>query len=462
VSPRPARKLRCAVYTRKSSEEGLEQEFNSLHAQREAGLAYIASQKSEGWIALHDHYDDGGISGGTLERPALKRLLRDVEAGLVDVVVVYKIDRLSRSLTDFAKLVDVFERQNVTFVSVTQQFNTTTSMGRLTSNILLSFAQFERELAGERIRDKFAASRRKGIFMGGHPPLGYDILDRQLVVNPAEAELVCLIFRRFLDLGSALLLIRELNAQGHRTKSWTTQAGTFREGRPFDKGTLYKILRNHTYLGEAVHKGRSYPGEHEPIIDHATWDRVHELLASNARRRGNEARARTPAPLRGLMRCTHCSTAMTPTHTRRRGRLYRYYVCLRASRSGHDTCPVRSIAASEVEGLVLGQVRRLLASPELVARTITEARRENSAAEDIELVEGDVIDALGALAPVWDELYPAEQARILRLLIERIDVAFDGISVTLHAAGIRSLVAELADQDAPALAGSEPLLEAAE
>ena len=243
----------------------------------------------------------------------MQRLIRDIEAGRVDTVVCYKIDRLSRSLTDFAKLVEVFERNSVTFVSVTQSFCTTTSMGRLTLNILLSFAQFERELAGERIRDKFAASRRKGIFMGGHPPLGYDVRDRKLVVNPAEAELVRLIFRRFLDLGSALLLIRELNAQGHRTKSWTTQAGTFREGRPFDKGTLYKILRNRTYLGEAVHKGRSYPGEHEPIVDRAIWDRVHEVLASNAKRRGNEARARTPAPLRGLMRCTHCSSAMTPT-----------------------------------------------------------------------------------------------------------------------------------------------------
>jgi site-specific DNA recombinase len=211
-----------------------------------------------------------------------------------------------------------------------------------------------------------------------------------------------------------------------------------------------------------VHKGRSYPGEHEPIIDHATWDRVHEVLASNARRRGNEARARTPAPLRGLMRCTHCNSAMTPTHTRRRGRLYRYYVCLGASRRGHDTCPVRSIAASEVESLVLAQVRRLLASPELVARTIATVQREKGAPNGAQLDEGEVVEALGALEPVWDELYPAEQARILRLLIERIDVAPDGISVTLHAAGIRSLVAELADQEAPALATSEPLLEAAE
>jgi DNA invertase Pin-like site-specific DNA recombinase len=304
-------KVRCAVYTRKSSEEGLELAFNSLDAQREACAAYIDSQRHEGWLALDDRYDDGGYSGGTLERPALQRLVRDIEAGRVDTVVCYKIDRLSRSLTDFAKLVDVFERNSVTFVSVTQSFCTTTSMGRLTLNILLSFAQFERELAGERIRDKFAASRRKGIFMGGHPPLGYDVRDRKLVVNPAEADLVRLIFCRFLDLGSALLLIRELNAHGHRTKSWMTQAGTLREGRPFDKGTLYKVLRNRAYVGEAVHKGKSYPGEHEPIVDGITWDRVHEVLATNAKRRGNEARARTPAPLRGLMRCTHCSSAMT-------------------------------------------------------------------------------------------------------------------------------------------------------
>ena len=291
---------------------------------RRACAAYIDSQRHEGWLGLDDRYDDGGYSGGTLERPALQRLIRDIEAGRVDTVICYKIDRLSRSLTDFAKLVDVFERNRVTFVSVTQSFCTTTSMGRLTLNILLSFAQFERELAGERIRDKFAASRRKGIFMGGHPPLGYDVRDRKLVMNPAEAALVRLIFRRFLDLGSALLLIRELNAQGHRTKSWITRSGTFREGRPFEKGTLYKILRNRVYLGEAVHKGKSYPGEHEPIVDRATWERVHEVLASNARRRGNEARARTPAPLKGLLRCTHCSAAMTPSQTRRRGRLYRY------------------------------------------------------------------------------------------------------------------------------------------
>jgi site-specific DNA recombinase len=253
----PLRKLRCAIYTRKSSEEGLEMQFNSLDAQREAALAYIESQKHEGWLLVPDHYDDGGFSGGSMERPGLQRLLRDVEAGRIDVVVVYEVDRLSRALGDFARIVELFERHNVSFVSVTQQFNTTTSMGRLTLNILLSFAQFEREVIGERIRDKFAASRRKGMWMGGIPPLGYDIVERKLVVNETEAELVRLIFSRFPQLGSATELARELRSAGHRTKSWITQDGKYRPGKAIDKGVIYKILNNRIYRGEAVHKGVS-------------------------------------------------------------------------------------------------------------------------------------------------------------------------------------------------------------
>jgi site-specific DNA recombinase len=264
VSPRPTRKLRCAIYTRKSSEEGLEQEFNSLHAQREAGVAYIASQKIEGWIALPDHFDDGGLSGATLERPALKRLLRDIVAGLIEVVVVYKIDRLSRSLTDFAKLVEVFERHNVAFVSVTQQFSTTSSMGRLTLNILLSLAQFERELTGERIRDKFLQSRKRGLWMGGWPPLGYEVQDRRLVVVEREAALVRRIFDRFAKTGSALTIARELNAAGEVTKQRACANGA-RGGKPWTKGAIYKMLANRVYLGEAVHKGVAYQGEHAPI-----------------------------------------------------------------------------------------------------------------------------------------------------------------------------------------------------
>src|SRR5437764_11667755 len=257
MKPPVVRKLRCAVYTRKSSEEGLEQEFNSLDAQREACEAYIASQKPEGWVLVPDHYDDGGISGATLDRPALQRLLADIEAKRVDVIVVYKIDRLSRALMDFAKLVEVFDRNNVTFVSVTQSFNTTTSMGRLTLNILLSFAQFEREVIGERIRDKFAASRKKGMWMGGFVPLGFDVKDRQLVVNDAEAETVRSIFQRLLKTGSATILARQLIQEGVRNKY----------GKLIDKGILYKLLNNPVYIGEAVHKGVSYTGEHVAIVD---------------------------------------------------------------------------------------------------------------------------------------------------------------------------------------------------
>src|SRR6476469_8512417 len=285
------RRMRCAVYTRKSSEEGLDMEFNSLDAQREASEAYIASQRAEGWLVVPDRYDDGGISGATLERPALKRLLSDIEAQRVDVVVVYKIDRLSRALMDFSKLVEVFDRNNVTFVSVTQSFNTTTSMGRLTLNILLSFAQFEREVIGERIRDKFAASRKKGMWMGGFVPLGYDVKERKLVVNKAEAEAVRMIFERFIKIGSATELVGKLRAENIRGK----------RGNLIDKGYLYKLLNNRVYVGEAVHKGTAYPGEHEAIVDRALWDKVHSILQESPRQRAANTRNQTPALLRGLI-----------------------------------------------------------------------------------------------------------------------------------------------------------------
>ena len=261
VQPIP-RRLRCAIYTRKSSEEGLDMEFNSLDAQREACEAYVTSQRCEGWATIRERYDDGGFSGGTLERPGLKQLLTDIEDGLIDVIVVYKIDRLSRSLMDFARLVEIFDRHSVTFVSVTQSFNTTTSMGRLTLNILLSFAQFEREVIGERIRDKVAASRKRGMWMGGWAPMGYDVKDRKLVINQAEAATVRQIFERFVELGSATVLATELADKGVRNK----------RGRLIDKGFLYKLLNNRVYIGEAVHKGTGFPGEHQAIIDQGLWD----------------------------------------------------------------------------------------------------------------------------------------------------------------------------------------------
>ena len=350
--------------------------------------------------------------------------------------MVYKIDRLSRSLMDFAKLVEVFERCGVTFVSVTQSFNTTTSMGRLTLNILLSFAQFEREVSAERIRDKFAASRTRGMWMGGTPPLGYDVKQRKLVVNDKEADLVRLIFSRFLKIGSATRLAQELRRAGHTTKTWTTQNGRHRPGKPLDKGALYKILGNRVYLGEAVHKGTPYPGEHAAIIDRATWDKVHAILAQNTVMRANHSRAQTPALLKRLLFAPG-GHAMTPSHTRKGGKLYRYYVAIDAIHRSYSGCAVASVPAAEVEEAVIAQVRHLLRTPEIIARIWAAAKPES------DVPEREVVESVTAFAPLWDELFPAEQARIVRLLVERVDLSSNGIDVRLRAKGLQTLVEEL-------------------
>ncbi|WP_210526931.1 recombinase family protein [Rubellimicrobium arenae] len=422
------RKLRCAVYTRKSSEEGLEQEFNSLHAQREACEAYIASQRSEGWVLVRDQYDDGGISGGTLERPALQRLLSDIEDGLVDVVVVYKIDRLSRSLMDFSKLVEVFDRNGVTFVSVTQSFNTTTSMGRLTLNILLSFAQFEREVTAERIRDKVRASRMKGIWMGGVPPLGYRVESRKLVADPERAPHVRWIFERFAEVGSGTVLTRELRARGVTTRS----------GGPISKSVLYRLLSNRTYLGEAVYKGTSYPGEHEGIVDRALWDKVHAILQDSPRLRANRTRAQTPALLKGLIFGPD-RAAFSPSHTRKGGRLYRYYVSQTVLKQGTGSCPVGRVPAGEIEAAVVDQLRAVFRQPEIVVGTWRAAHKEDAA-----ITEAESREALHQLDPLWDELFPAEQARIVQLLVERIDLTPEGLNLALRVDGLTGLVQEMA------------------
>jgi len=421
------RKFHAAVYTRKSSEEGLEQEFNSLDAQRESCEAYVASQKSEGWALVRDRYDDGGYSGGTLERPGLKRLLADIEDGLVDVVVVYKIDRLSRSLADFAKLVEVFDRHGVTFVSVTQSFNTTTSMGRLTLNILLSFAQFEREVTAERIRDKVAASRKKGMWMGGWAPWGYDVKDRKLIVNAAEAATIRMIFERFVTSGSATALARELRSEGVVTK----------RGKPIDKGALYKLLNNRVYIGEAVHKGKSYPGEHAAIIDRALWDKVHAILAESPRKRAAQTRAQTPALLKGLL-FGPGGAAFSPTHTRKGDRLYRYYVSQAVLKRGRDACPVGRVPAGEIESAVIDQLRAVFRQPEIVVGTWRAAR-----GHDAEVTEAEVRDALQQLDPLWDELFPAEQARLVQLLVERVEIGENELDIRLRADGLSTLVDEV-------------------
>jgi len=344
------------------------------------------------------------------------------------VVVVYKIDRLSRSLMDFSKLVEVFDRNGVTFVSVTQSFNTTTSMGRLTLNILLSFAQFEREVTGERIRDKIAASRKKGMWMGGTVPLGYDVKDRKLVANRAEAQTVRLVFARFVEIGSATVLVRELRAGGITTK----------QGKPVTKNYIYRLLNNRVYIGEAVHKGDSYPGQHKGIIPRKLWDKVHAILQESPRSRASNTRAQTPALLKGLLFGPD-GAAFSPSHTRKKNRLYRYYVSQTVLKHGAGTCPVGRVPAGEIEAAVIDQLRAVFRQPEIIIGTWKAAK-----SHDTEITESEARAALMNFDPLWDELFPAEQARIVQLLVERVDIGLGGLDVRLRVDGLGSLVHELA------------------
>jgi DNA invertase Pin-like site-specific DNA recombinase len=351
--------MRCAVYTRKSSEEGLEQAFNSLHAQREACEAYITSQRHEGWILDPTPYDDGAYSGGNMQRPALQAILAAIKAGEVDVVVVYKVDRLTRSLPDFAKIVDVLDAAKASFVSVTQAFNTTTSMGRLTLNVLLSFAQFEREVTGERIRDKIAASKAKGMWMGGLPPLGYDVRDRKLIINPGEADTVRALFGRFLDSGSVDRLVVQAAELDFRTKARVGANGPTGGGL-FSRGTLYHLLENRTYVGEVVHRDQSFPGEHQAIVDRDLFDRVQAVIAANRRTRKSGRNSPHPSLLASLLK-DGTGQGFTPTHTKKAGKRYQYYAMRPRGQE-----PVYRLPASEVEGLVRNAVLELLCSPDQV------------------------------------------------------------------------------------------------
>jgi site-specific DNA recombinase len=377
--PHPAnaiRRLRCAIYTRKSSDEGLEQSFNSLDAQRDACGAYVASQKHEGWVALPDQYDDGGFSGGSMQRPALQRLLEDVAKGRIDIVVVYKVDRLTRSLNDFAKLTDLLDKHGASFVSVTQQFNTSTSMGRLTLNVLLSFAQFEREVAGERIRDKIALSKRRGMWMGGLPPLGYDGIDRALVINEPEAETVRLIFRRYLEVGSVAELKRSLDKDGIVSKRRRFGDGTSLGGVSFSRGALYQILRNRLYRGEIAHRGEIHKGNHAAIIDEHLWERVQSRLTDQSQRKRSERitgitpsgagsrpprRSPPPSPLVGLL-FDESGRRLTPSHSRKNGKRYRYYVSAPLSRGEKIKDGIR-VPAPDMERLILVTIVSRLCDP---------------------------------------------------------------------------------------------------
>lgn len=376
--------IRCAIYTRKSTEEGLDMDFNSLDAQREAAEAFITSQRHEGWVVLPERYDDGGFTGGNMERPALKRLLAEVAAGKIDAIVVYKVDRLSRSLLDFSRIMETLDARGCSFVSVTQQFNTTHSMGRLTLNILLSFAQFEREIISERTRDKMSAARRKGKWVGGGIILGYD-LDREarkLVINPEEAERVRAIFALYIEIKSLLATAAELNRRGWMRKSWTTKKGKITGGGLWNKSNLLGFLSNVTYIGRIAYDNAIHAGEHEAILDEKIWANAQAILTRNARGGHSATRNKHGALLRGLLRCGSCGCAMTHSYTSKGHVRYRYYVCQTAMKRGWAECATRSVPAQEIENFVLQRIALIGQDPTLAAEVATRARKERLAQLD--------------------------------------------------------------------------------
>ena len=371
-------RVRCGIYTRKSSDEGLDRNFTTLDNQREAAEAYIRSQRHEGWEVLPDRYDDGGFSGGNLERPALKRLLSDVAAGKAQRIVVYKIDRLSRSLLDFARLAEFFEKHGASVVSITQQLDTSTSMGRLTLNMLLSFAQFEREMVSDRTRDKVRAARRKGKWTGGMPPLGYDVAPEggKLVVNKEEAEQIRNIFQLYAEKPAFVALAQKLNRRAWRRKSWKTKKGRWREGKSWDASNLRRILKDPIYIGRVKLGEEIFPGEHEDIVPIALFEEVQAAMKSNRKTGNCSVRNQNGALLRGLLRCKECDSSMVHTWTRNRGRLYRYYVCSKAQKNGWVTCPTKSIPGMAVENFVVDRIRTVWSDPHLQSRTFRQALRK--------------------------------------------------------------------------------------
>jgi site-specific DNA recombinase len=438
---------RCAIYTRKSSEEGLEQDFNSLHAQREACEAFIRSQRGEGWRLIETAYDDGGLSGGTLERPALQRLFADIAQHRVETVVVYKVDRLTRSLMDFAKMVELFDRHGVSFVAVTQQFNTTTSMGRLTLNILLSFAQFEREVIGERVRDKIAASKKKGMWMGGVTPLGYAIKDRKLVIVPEEAERVRLIFRRYRDLGSVRLLKQDLDQQGIRSKQRTYGNGSRAGGQPFSRGALYALLSNPVYIGEIAHKGARYPGQHEAILDRQTWDSVQNQLRDGApEQRGRATGPRSPLIGRVFDEAGH---RLTPSHATKAGRRYRYYVSRPLVTETAEQHPgAWRIPATQLEHLIATEAAAMLAEPGAIAAVLENAGLEPEKVPAALAIADRLRDDLGR---------DAARGEALAVVVNRIELSPIRLRVILSAAALVPANPDAVDAKAAVLIRDVPL-----
>jgi DNA invertase Pin-like site-specific DNA recombinase len=429
--------FRCAIYTRKSTEEGLEQEFNSLDAQHEACAAYVMSQRHEGWVQNPERYDDGGFSGGNMERPGVKRLMTDIASGKVDVIVVYKVDRLTRALTDFARIVEVLDARGASFVSVTQALNSTTSMGRLTLNVLLSFAQFEREVTGERIRDKIAASKKKGLFMGGPVPIGYDVQDRKLVINPSEAATVRHIFARYAALGSGRELIEELRADGYRTKV-RQQGNRAVGGIPFERGVLFHILANPIYIGKVVHKGAEHEGEHSAIVTPDLWTSVQLRIADNRVSRGRSRNSETTSVLAGILRDGH-GRRMTPSHAVKSGKRYRYYVT-HAAELRADEPQAWRMPAADLEAAVVNRLIRYFRD----YREVAMLAKPGSPAATIRVLIDTAARAADQLAT------PHGQRSVLGKLLLAVTVAADEVYMRVDQAALgRMLQLSLADVDDP-------------
>jgi len=440
TDPSQPRIRRCAIYTRKSTDEGLDQEFNSLDAQREACAAYIMSQRHEGWILLPDYYDDGGYSGGNMDRPGLKQLLAEVEAGRVDVIVVYKVDRLTRSLSDFAKIVEVLDAASASFVSITQAFNTTTSMGRLTLNVLLSFAQFEREVISERVRDKVAASKRKGMWMGGRVPLGYEAIDRKLVVNETEAETVRHIMRRYLEVGTVPALCEVLRRENIRTKVQPWTVGSRQGGGYFSRGALYHLLSNRLYRGEIAYRGEIYPGEHDAIVSEELWDAVHAKLQDNGVERP-DAIAQQPSLLAGMI-SDEAGRRLTPSHACKGSRRYRYYVTP-DDEAGTAKRPFR-LPAGDLERAVLDGLRHALDPAVLIADLESHSCRPKDT--------GMLVKAATALRASIHSVRPSSRIRLIRAMGLKVLIGDAGITATINLNNLmRELRVELQASDEPLL-----------
>ena len=411
-------KVRCAAYCRKSVEDGLEMDFNSLDAQREACENYIASQKANGWVCLPQHYDDGGFSGGNMNRPALQQLREDIEAGKVDMIIVYKLDRLTRSLMDFSDLQEFFDAHNVSFVSVTQEINTSTSAGRMMLNILMTFAQYEREIIGERIRDKVAASKKRGIFMGGNIPFGYDLRDRRLYINAEQAKTVKWIFRRFQETGSPRQIAAELNAKGI----------VDRRGRIWNAPHIARMIGNRTYAGQVAHKGNIYAGEQEAIITPETWERCHEIVVSQTPRILADGQRKTVTPLRGILKCGHCHCAMKPTFVKKGNKRYYYYDCDQDTKRGKKSCPVGRIASETIEDAVRQQAKKIFTTEYFLEQI---AMSSDVPAKELEEIFTESF---------WQEATPREQNLIYKDLFETITVKKDQIEFEVKSSGIKKLI----------------------